>query len=727
MFKNLVKRKLTIPLLIALLTIGFFYYLFYPQTKIFINPDFGQSDILHLNLPLKYKLSQSLKNNNISFIAQEWGNGFPVFNQGEIGTFNIFNLILFKLLSPILAFNLNIIISFFLTAFFSYKYALEIKLRKISALFFALSFTFSFYLINQVSHFTIIQAIAFFPLMLYLTHLFIKVKKKKYLVFLSLTLNQQIFSGSPQITFISLLFLLFYFSFHFFNKKKFKKNIVKYLVVFCLFITLGFGLSAIQLFPAKNFLSISNRKAGFDQKTATSFSFPIKHLRTLISPFALGNPAKGTYPAFWETNGSIFWENIAYFGIIGFILALTSLLFLKKNKYIKLFWLTSLISLFLMTGKFSPFYFIFAIFPFNLFRVPSRFIIIFIFSLTALSGLTLDELIKKFKKPIVFVLSYILLFINFLNLFYLSYNYLPRVKTEAFLQKPEIVNFLSPEKKIFTFNSKTQWNDLFLKKGWNSNTTDYLIFKNSLQANMNIFWDVPSFNVYPILVSQRYQLINDLIQAQFFQNDESNNWQVSNFGLKLLKQNGIGFIISSEQLNESAELKLKKYIQDNNQSFFLYEINSPLDYAKLINKIQKTTTIRDFILKINNSGWDLENTIATTANLETLPNLNQADNQINAIEKKANKIKLKVNLSQKAYLLLQQSYLPGWKCYINEKQTKIYPANLNSMVIKLEPGKYNIELSYIPKGFLTGLVISTFCFISLLVLLKTHFLSQNKN
>ena len=75
----------------------FFGRLFYPEPLFFITPDFGQSDILHLNLPLKYSLSNALKQNQLPFIEPNIANGFPVFSEIEAGSLNIVNLFLFKI------------------------------------------------------------------------------------------------------------------------------------------------------------------------------------------------------------------------------------------------------------------------------------------------------------------------------------------------------------------------------------------------------------------------------------------------------------------------------------------------------------------------------------------------------------------------------------------------------------------------------------------------------
>src|SRR3989344_3691668 len=65
-------------LLITAVIFAFLYRLFFPLS-IFINPDFGRTDILHIELPQKYLLSTSLKNFQFPLWETQAGQGYPTF------------------------------------------------------------------------------------------------------------------------------------------------------------------------------------------------------------------------------------------------------------------------------------------------------------------------------------------------------------------------------------------------------------------------------------------------------------------------------------------------------------------------------------------------------------------------------------------------------------------------------------------------------------------------
>lgn len=69
-------------------------------------------------------------------------------------------------------------------------------------------------------------------------------------------------------------------------------------------------------------------------------------------------------------------------------------------------------------------------------------------------------------------------------------------------------------------------------------------------------------------------------------------------------------------------------------------------------------------------------------------------------------IRLKTDCSERRYLLICDSYYPGWTATVDGKDVKIYQANLCFRAIVLEPGSHTIEWRYRPSHFYFYLLIS---------------------
>lgn len=61
---------------------------------------------------------------------------------------------------------------------------------------------------------------------------------------------------------------------------------------------------------------------------------------------------------------------------------------------------------------------------------------------------------------------------------------------------------------------------------------------------------------------------------------------------------------------------------------------------------------------------------------------------------------------QRAYLLLNESYVDGWRATVNGQSAKVLRANLRFMTIPVEAGPFEVTFEYRPKWFLTGIALS---------------------
>ena len=73
-----------------------------------------------------------------------------------------------------------------------------------------------------------------------------------------------------------------------------------------------------------------------------------------------------------------------------------------------------------------------------------------------------------------------------------------------------------------------------------------------------------------------------------------------------------------------------------------------------------------------------------------------------------NYISIDAELVKPGFLFLSDSYYPGWKAYVDGRETKIYRANFMFRAVALDRGAHKIEFVYDPLSFKLGMVISIF-------------------
>lgn len=737
---RLVKKGYFVVLLILILCFLFFSRLFYPKPSLFYTPDFGQSDIWNFNYPIKNFLAQSLKSGQLPFWSKDVGTGFPFLAEGQIGTFNIFNLILFYIFPAWLAWNLSYLIIFFAAFLGTYLFLRKNKLSNFASFFAGFIFSFSGFFVCHISHFNLIQTASFLPWLFLTIQSLLEKPKKTNFLFFALVLSQQIFSGHPQITFISLVGVSFFFMAWLTSDRRLKsaitKNqenktaILKKLSLFVAALTFGLALAAPQILPSFKLAQLSNRSRGLSSKTIFQYPYPFKHIITFLIPNFFGTPKDGSYPPFGPGWG-IYWENTAYLGILPLLLVLLLVIYrgyqsiqprgldslatlVKKHRNLeKSFWILLIISFLLILGKDSPLYFLFTFPGFNFFRVPSRFLVLTAFSIAVLSAFGFDYLIsflsKKIKsKKILLIAVYCLLFTTIFDLFHFGFSYHPLVPVKEALKPPETANVIEADARIFTNPRQMKaWNEIFLNEGW-KDINPYLYFKNGLAADLNLLFDKTNIEAFYALPPARQQYYQESLNR------------------KLINAAGVKYIISPEKIEERENLELIKTIstpETNLPNYSIYESQEMFDRFRFASNYKIAKTVKGFLRTINQKEFAFENTVILEQDLgEELEELKVAE--IKLIKDENQKLILETNTGKKAILVIADSFYPEWKAKIDGQETKILPANLNQRAIIVPEGKHEIEMYYYPESFYRGVIITISSLIAFFILAKLFFNSS---
>lgn len=688
-------------IIILLTTFAFFTRLFFPIPKIFYTPDFGQSDIWNFNYPIKEFLNQSLGKGSLPFWSKDIATGFPFFAEGQIGTLNLFNLLLFSLLPTWLAWNLSYLIIFLIAFVGVYFFLKQNRCSSLASYFGGFIFSFSGFFICHISHFNLIQAASFLPWLFYFCQKFFKKKNMLDLFLLGFILCQQIFSGHPQITFISLIGLMLFF-FYLLKENAGKENLFKISLLFLIAIILGFALALPQLLPSWELLRVSSRQTGLTSKEIFQFPYPLKHLITFIRPNYYGTAKNGTYPPFEEGWG-IYWENTAYLGLLPLLFCLISLFSslnilnissekLKKQRVF--FWVLLFVSLLLVLGANSPLYFLFTFPGFSYFRVPSRFLLLSIFGLSFLAAAGFDQLLQKLKKIIKTNALYNSLIIAFLgvavfDLSYFGYNYHPLVEVQKALSPPATTQLIPEDARLFThFSQLKSWNKFFIFKGWQK-IEPYLYFKNGLAPNLNLLFNKPNINAFYALPPLRQKYFQELTN------------------LALLNASSVEYIISTDVLELKNWGLIKKVTPEleNLPSYFIYQNQQSLPRFRLSTKVEVAKTLKELQQLIDRDDFSFQNTVILEQDIrEDFSPLEFQE--ISILHDENQKIILQTKTDKKSILVIADSFYPGWEAKIDGQKTKIMPANLNQRALILSPGEHLIELKYVPRTFYQGVFIS---------------------
>jgi len=89
--------------------------------------------------------------------------------------------------------------------------------------------------------------------------------------------------------------------------------------------------------------------------------------------------------------------------------------------------------------------------------------------------------------------------------------------------------------------------------------------------------------------------------------------------------------------------------------------------------------------------------------------------QIVMVNENPQVVEFKVNTPSPAWLVLSDSYHPQWRAFVDNAETKVYPANAAFRAVKVPPGEHTVVFRYIPSDFYLGALISALVLLILVV------------
>lgn len=726
------------------------------------------TDVVSFTYPMQTLAVDLIKSGKIPLWNPYVLAGTPLLANFQSSPFSPTNFLYF-LTDNITAWGLQIVLQHLLAALFTFILLRHWKISRFGSVVGAVVYAFGgFNLIwSQWNGHTL--AAAFIPLILFFSDELLLRQKWIYGVGISISLGLMILSGYPQIILylglsIFILWLVRVWG---------NKNIVKKSFVLAIFFLIGFGLAAFQILPGAELLKYSQRQV--EQHPFEWAFLPASKVITFIAPNYFGNHSTRNY---WGPQD--YTSNTGFVGVVAFILAGYSFLVIKKKREVLIAFLFLLASLILaFPTPVSIFLWEKGILGFNA-ASAHRSLVVFDLAIAVLAGFGFDYLFSS-KKPknlwVGLLVPGILLSIFFVMAFlakgttYAGTD--PKVVALRNLMIPFLV-FVFVSISIFALRSIT---------GFKTNFVAISLFILMIIEIFNFGWKFTPFSdrklVFPttpvldFLMSQKepFRVTGDKvipINMRMPYKLESLEGYDAVYPLSISK------FIAAVNTGHTGTTPLGRYgTVDDELSPLLPFAN--VKYTVVIKKDKagnpdiNGSISHFFDPKVFKNVFE-DKTTAVLENINTLPRafivfdwdvVKNGDEALNAIVSsdfpKAKKIVLlkeppiqknfkkmpnveveylqygqedsliKVNLSEDGMLFISDTFYPGWKAYIDGKETEILQADYAFRAVTIPKGGHIVKFIYHPESFFQGVKISLFSLVVLIGMIGYTLLVRNKN
>lgn len=703
--------------------------------EIFVTPGMGLSDYTLGIFPQVNYISKALHSGRFPLWDEQIYGGYPFLANAEPALFYPLTIPLYWLFSAKTGLDLYTLFTFLLAGIGTYCFAQSLKLSKEASLISAFSFTFSAGVVVKIVHLDALTIIAHLPLLLFLTNKFLAKKSLWLWLLIIFIVTIEILNFEPQTAFIVFFAFVLYFLFKAYlqNHKQILANCLILASVFIFSLT----LSAVQLVPSLTYFQYSDRQTGIDEKSVTKFPFVFAELAYFLRPAPFGDPSLGNYNSPAVPVPSIFWENNAYTGLIALIFGTAAVFFLlTKKKEVLFFSFLFIITVLFALDQSTPVGKILELPPFAYFRLPSRFLHLSRFSLAILAGFGFELAASRFPKK-RFLFGLVAGGIVLADLFSFGLKYNPTYNYKKWLSPPKSAQIIFKDQsffRIFTIGDYEAFYSIYEKfNGWKESIQPYYTLRELLPTDFNQNFNLYHADGYIGFFLKRDEIWKQTVRSEIRINSKTNTAKITPFGLKLLRLKNVKYITSSIILeNEEVSLKQKIQYDKNEPTYYLYELTNPLPHAFFVSKAMVITDEKQVLAEIGKEDFKPEEEVIIessgseklpasqrgeevskevgsdeeTRNPSTTLKTSQQYNNIAITSYQPEKVIIKAEVDQTGFLILTDSWFPGWNVTVNQNPTPIYRADYLYRAIKLEPGKHTIEFTYFPVGLKTGAMIS---------------------
>jgi hypothetical protein len=704
-------------------------------------------------------------------------NGYPSFADPQIQTFYPINVIaaLFFKFTPKVVYCL-VAFHFFLAGVFMFFLCRNFKYDYGVSLFGAVSFMFSGFLVGHFQHLTMICSIAYLPVLFLCFDKALDENSTAYALLGALFLGLCILAGHPQTYFYICFAISIHWGYKLiciWQKKKelFFDAIKKGFIFF------GFGiiLAMIQLIPTLEFMRLSNREA---ERILISSGLGIKwtNMITLFIPDYFGGiSAKGYFD--WNIGVDISQQNL-YMGVLTIFLAVFAVAF-SKNGQRWYFTFAAITALIISMGINTPlFSILFKFVPgFSLFRHILHLMFLFHFFVAILSAEGLRSFINRDASLRAFSV-YVLLFAAFVFLFHLAMPappeqvagfatpqkgllrffsiYIGGVAILFFYlyQKKEKLNWLYYFLFIVLFCDLAILTSRSVTIGGNGNNkasdkSYHEIFEQSsgicqtIQRDAGLEIEKPFYNIDALNIIQRFNN-SDLFRIYVSTNDRPfmapddtnllhslgfnrpilhSMFLVDGYSPMVLKRHFVlSEYVGGKNLERLVELCNAKYnVVDGNPKIMVKMYKKTLKRAMILDYAEFLEEEQSILERLADSNFDPNKTIliegkSVTQNVDPTNSLNQnKDAKVQITNYLPNRIELSVESAKASFLLLNETYYPGWRAYVDDQETEVLKANYNFKAIKIQKGQHKVSFVFKPVSLKIGASITCAALLVMLV------------
>jgi Bacterial membrane protein YfhO len=725
----------------AFLTLGALlpYWRLLTFSVIFVTDDFFTSDIFNGELPGRLLVAKLIRGGQLPLWTGQMCSGYPLVGAPS----DPLGLTLFTLLPPAPALDALLIVILLVAAHGTYSLALRLGATRSGAVLAGLAFAGSGYIATQLKHLSIMSTIVWLPVGLVLIdRVFTPVsgpvppegtgggrRRSLLLATLAALFANQVLAGFPQAAYIS---ALVYGSFALFRALTRRQQLgaprvwLSWLGGIAAALVLGAAAGAVVLLPLAELASVSDRAQPLDYEWATYTNFWPPNVLTFFVPYINGDATDLTY-----IGPPPFWENYAYAGAATALLAVYGGVRERRRRLVMFLIVMTILAFLFVLGPRTPVYYAaYRLIPgMQRFRAPTRFLVIVDLGLALLAAIGLTrlrgDLERRWKgaSGIPRLITVGICAVTAIDLFVHQPRQNPFVPASDWLAAPRTVDVLRADTsapRTYTPHHRDVHRHTHVTTAHGmTNLEPYFEMRALLAPDTGGgYWNVPSADCYVGLAPRWYvavwsyhylenSIIHDLSLQRWW--DTPPTFGIRAPLVRLLGMYGVTHVLSPYPGSDPA---LTLVARESNA--YVYRVEGAAR-VRLVPAARRMASDADATRRLREATFDPDREILLLEAPDSIhPAIEEAGVAPRALSagratitrETGRELVIETTAAEDGFLLLADTFYPGWHAQVDGVDTPIYRANISLRGIALPKGQHTVRFTYTPGSFFRGLWIT---------------------
>jgi hypothetical protein len=727
----------------AFLTLGALlpYWQLLTFRVIFVTDGVFASDLYNGELPGRMLVAESIRAGKLPLWTSQFCSGYPLAGAPS----DPLGLALFTLLPAAPALDLLLITLLLIAAHGTYSLARRLGASRSGAVLAGLGFAASGYIASQLQHLSIMSTVVWLPVGLVLVDRVLAPEasdggsaspRPLLLATLGLLYANQVLAGFPQAAYICGLVYGSFALFRVLSDRRRFGAVSRWLPLLgglAAAMVLGAAAGAVVLLPLAELAGVSDRAGALNYEWATYTNFWPRNFLTFFVPYINGDASDGTY-----FGPPPFWENYGYVGGATMLFAIYGAIRERRRGVTKFLIVMTIVACGLILGPRTPVYYLaYLLVPgMARFRAPTRFMVVVELGLVLLAAIGLTrfgaELERRWhgasRVPRLFAMA--ICVVTALDLFFHQARQNAFVPARDWLAAPRTVDVVradSSAPRTFTPHHRDIHRQIHerVAHGWKE-VEPYFKLRDLLEPDTGgAYWNVPSADCYVGLAPRWYVAVwsyhyleNSLIHDQAYQKFATETLVIRPAFLNLLRTFGVTHVLSPYPGQDPA---LTLVSRETNA--YVYRVEGAAR-VRVVRAARRMATEERALARLRDPAFDPDREVLLLDAPDSVqPTVDDVDRAAPAaslgrasiLQENARELVIDAVAPEDGFLLLADTYYPGWRAEVDGVPTPIFRANISLRGIALPKGPHTVRFAYDPQPFFRGLQITLVALTALFV------------